>query len=206
MDSTSFEGVTAQDRHPGPTRPDHVNSRPRAAMARRLARTALVGALFVGASLVAAPRVAAIDTDQDALHDHEEAALGTDPRKWDTDGDGLYDGLEVEVLFTHPLLMDTDGDGVNDGAEIPHFNPLNPDTDGDGILDGQECVFCGPDPAAPAPAPVDPAPAERSDRDGDGLYDDDEVNVYGTNPDLWDTDGDGSGDGEEVYYGTNPRG
>ncbi|MDQ3695362.1 MAG: thrombospondin type 3 repeat-containing protein [Chloroflexota bacterium] len=49
-------------------------------------------------------------------------------------------------------------------------------------------------------------PAERSDRDGDGLYDDDELNVYGTNPDLWDTDGDGANDGEEVYYGTNPLG
>jgi hypothetical protein len=47
--------------------------------------------------------------------------------------------------------------------------------------------------------------AQRSDRDGDGLFDDDEVNVYGTNPDLYDSDGDGSGDGEEVYLGTDPR-
>jgi len=46
--------------------------------------------------------------------------------------------------------------------------------------------------------------AQRSDRDGDGLFDDDETDVYGTNPDFYDTDGDGSGDGEEVYYGTNP--
>jgi hypothetical protein len=46
--------------------------------------------------------------------------------------------------------------------------------------------------------------AQRSDRDGDGLFDDDETDVYGTNPDVYDTDGDGSGDGEEVYYGTNP--
>lgn len=46
--------------------------------------------------------------------------------------------------------------------------------------------------------------AQRSDRDGDGLYDDDEVEVYGTNPDVYDTDGDGVGDGEEVYVGTDP--
>jgi hypothetical protein len=46
--------------------------------------------------------------------------------------------------------------------------------------------------------------AQRSDRDGDGLFDDDEVQVYGTNPDVYDTDGDGFGDGEEVYYGSNP--
>jgi hypothetical protein len=46
--------------------------------------------------------------------------------------------------------------------------------------------------------------ALQADRDGDGLFDDDEVNVYGTNPDVSDTDGDGVGDGEEVYLGTDP--
>ena len=46
--------------------------------------------------------------------------------------------------------------------------------------------------------------AQRSDRDEDGLYDDDETEIYGTNPDVSDTDGDGSGDGDEVYYGTDP--
>jgi hypothetical protein len=45
---------------------------------------------------------------------------------------------------------------------------------------------------------------DRPDRDGDGLYDDDETDVYGTNPDVYDTDGDGVGDGEEVYVGTDP--
>jgi hypothetical protein len=46
--------------------------------------------------------------------------------------------------------------------------------------------------------------AQRPDRDNDGLYDDDEMEVYGTNPDVYDTDGDGVGDGEEVYLGTDP--
>jgi hypothetical protein len=46
--------------------------------------------------------------------------------------------------------------------------------------------------------------AQRPDRDGDGLFDDDEVDVYGTNPDVYDSDGDGVGDGEEVYVGTDP--
>lgn len=45
---------------------------------------------------------------------------------------------------------------------------------------------------------------QRPDRDGDGLFDDDEVEVYGTNPDVYDTDGDNVGDGEEVYVGTDP--
>ena len=46
--------------------------------------------------------------------------------------------------------------------------------------------------------------AQRTDTDGDGLFDDDEVQVYGTNPDVYNTDGDGVGDGEEVYYGSDP--
>jgi Stigma-specific protein, Stig1 len=44
---------------------------------------------------------------------------------------------------------------------------------------------------------------QRPDRDGDGLFDDDEVEVYGTNPDNPDTDGDGTGDGEEIYNRSN---
>jgi hypothetical protein len=49
-----------------------------------------------------------------------------------------------------------------------------------------------------------PAAAQRADSDGDGLYDDDETDVYGTDPAVYDTDGDGFGDGEEIYYGSNP--
>src|SRR3954451_9410964 len=49
-----------------------------------------------------------------------------------------------------------------------------------------------------------PVAAQRFDSDGDGLYDDDESGVYGTNLAVYDTDGDGNGDGEEVCYGTNP--
>jgi hypothetical protein len=47
---------------------------------------------------------------------------------------------------------------------------------------------------------------QRSDRDGDGLFDDDETEVYGTNPDVYDTDGDGTGDGEEIYNRDNGLG
>jgi hypothetical protein len=54
---------------------------------------------------------------------------------------------------------------------------------------------------------ITPAHAQdRLDRDGDQLYDDDETNVYGTNPDLFDTDGDGAGDGLEVYNRDNGLG
>lgn len=42
------------------------------------------------------------------------------------------------------------------------------------------------------------------DSDGDGLSDDDEVNVYGTDPFNPDTDGDTWSDGEEVQAGSDP--
>lgn len=51
-----------------------------------------------------------------------------------------------------------------------------------------------------------PARAQRLDSDQDGLFDDDETNVYGTRPDLSDTDGDGVGDGEEIYNRDNGLG
>ncbi|MGC4190682.1 MAG: hypothetical protein QM589_05910 [Thermomicrobiales bacterium] len=44
----------------------------------------------------------------------------------------------------------------------------------------------------------------RQDTAGDGLYDDDETNVYATDPMNPDTDGDGVGDGQEIEDGTNP--
>lgn len=46
--------------------------------------------------------------------------------------------------------------------------------------------------------------AQRDDRDGDGLFDDDETGVYGTDPDNPDSDGDGVDDGQEVFDGADP--
>jgi hypothetical protein len=42
----------------------------------------------------------------------------TDPRKADTDRDGLKDGAEVLRYHTSPRKRDTDGDGWSDRAEI----------------------------------------------------------------------------------------
>ena len=64
----------------------------------------------------------------------------------------------------------------------------------------------GTAPEAPAENEGDTgAGMERSDRDADGLYDDDETDVYGTDPDNQDTDGDGDDDGLEVFNETNPN-
>jgi hypothetical protein len=56
----------------------------------------------------------------------------------DDDGDGLKNGVEVNVCFTDPTRDDTDGDGAPDGVEVGP-DPQNPiDTDGDGKIDAVE--------------------------------------------------------------------
>lgn len=48
--------------------------------------------------------------------------------------------------------------------------------------------------------------ASNTDTDSDGLFDREEVKVYGTDPLKADTDGDGYKDGDEVKSGYNPKG
>jgi hypothetical protein len=165
------------------------------------------------------------DADGDGLSNQAEFQRGTGVRVADTDGDGLDDGREVNVLGTDPTKTDTDGDGLGDGVELStedgyETNPTEPDTDGDGLTDGDEQTSYGTDPAS---ADTDGDGLEdgvevdgtngyntnptNADSDGDGLDDGQEVNVYGTDPTVKDTDGDGLTDGQEVDgqdgYGTN---
>lgn len=58
------------------------------------------------------------DADGDWLTDEEEALFGTDPKKTDTDGDGLSDYFEVKVYHCDPNNPDTDGDGICDGEAV----------------------------------------------------------------------------------------
>lgn len=83
---------------------------------------------------------AAGDDDNDGLSNQVEAAIGTDPRASDSDGDGLLDGEEINQYNSNPTMLDTDGDGLADGEEIRIYRTSvnNPDTDGDGINDGDE--------------------------------------------------------------------
>jgi len=66
------------------------------------------------------------DADHDGLTIAQELAAGSDPDAYDTDGDGLHDGDEVNVYGTDPAVADSDGDGVSDGAEVAAgTNPLS---------------------------------------------------------------------------------
>jgi len=58
------------------------------------------------------------DDDGDGLDALAEVEHRSDPALWDTDGDGLSDGEEVDVYHTDPTLRDTDGDGTDDGVEV----------------------------------------------------------------------------------------
>ena len=99
------------------------------------------------------------DTDTDTLLDVEEAFIGTDPAKPDTDGDGINDGVEVTAARkTDPLVADTDQDGLKDGQEDANGNgitdagetdPTKYDTDGDGMSDALEALATT-DPLDPA--------------------------------------------------------
>lgn len=68
-----------------------------------------------------------IDTDGDGLDDVREEDIGTDPRNWDSDDDGLSDGDEVIIWKTDPNNPDSDGDSYEDGAEVKSgYNPAGP--------------------------------------------------------------------------------
>ncbi len=145
------------------------------------------------------------DRDDDGLSDAEEALLGTDPLHFDTDRDGLPDGLEVARVGdadpstrTDPTRADTDGDGLADGAEDANrdgaldngeTDPNRADSDMGGTPDGLERMD-GTD-------PLDFRDDLDADPDADGLTSREEL-ALGTAPNGRDTDGDGLSDGLEV--------
>ncbi len=59
---------------------------------------------------------------------------------------------------------------------------------------------------SPATSPFPSAVTSGTDTDSDGLTDVEETIVYGTNPNLPDSDADGFLDGNEVFHGYNPNG
>ena len=148
------------------------------------------------------------DPDKDILSNLEEFIRFIDPLDYDTDKDGLNDGLEAVIgfpgklvdgvfliddltnrYFTDPISPDTDHDGINDLEETRGgTNASNADSDGDGLDDNEEQDTYHTSPV-------------HADTDWDRLTDWEEVKGtigYITNPQLQDTDGDGLSDGDEV--------
>jgi hypothetical protein len=96
-------------------------------------------------------RTSPLDSDGDGLSDHDETHRhGTDPRRYDTDGDGLGDGIELGLAdldadpstTTDPLDPDSDGDGALDG-----FNGTDPceDCNNNGLVDADESSPTAPE-------------------------------------------------------------
>lgn len=94
-------------------------------------------------------------------------------------------GASIESMIS----VDTDGDGLPDYWETQYgLDPHDNGTSGESSLGAKD----GPDGAL-------------GDPDGDGLTNLQEFLVTGTNPNLYDTDGDGADDGQEFAAGSNPR-
>ncbi|MBC7170675.1 hypothetical protein H5T54_07115, partial [Candidatus Bipolaricaulota bacterium] len=155
---------------------------------------------YYGGTRRPSPNVA--DSDGDGLSDGEEIGYNTSFCVTDTDCDSLTDKQEVDTWgcadprdHADPLMIDTDGDGLNDDIEFssypacascPYVN--DDDSDDDGLQDGYE------------------------DANKDGTWGEGGTGIttgtsatqatktaaqWETHLCVWDTDGDGLGDGEE---------
>ncbi len=160
-----------------------------------------------------------VDSDGDGINDATEILMGTDPTLADSDGDGVNDPLDCAANdatrktaqecagSTTPLTVpdnDPDKDGIcNPGTTTPVECTLGTDNTGD------NCPFVANSNQADDDHDgigdmCDPSPSTSnnlSDTDNDGLPDNMETDIFGTDPNNPDTDGDGLNDGQEV---TNP--
>lgn len=150
------------------------------------------------------------DYDQDGLSNAEEAELGLNPAMADTDFDGMDDWWEVEY-GTDPLIDDTSLDYDNDGLSTIEefrmlrdhnivFDPHLPDTDDDGISDGNELALIQTEIDSGNEVTADTFDGALDD-DGDGLSNQEELEIYFLDPLSIDTIGDGFRDGWKVQFG-----
>ena len=154
------------------------------------------------------------DTDGDGIPDIVEIQgmrvglfydklIYTDPYNPDTDGDGLLDGeeigkaIEINILghthryypmYSNPTMYDTDGDGVSDYDErrIYGIDPFSVDTDYDGLSDGFEVNY------------VPPSATQQNDLIINHTFDIDIEKLF-IKPWLFDSDGDGISDWDEIF-------
>ena len=171
------------------------------------------GALYGGGTVYTFPN--SNDTDQDGLHDGLELGL-TAPHGGNHTGPGWTPDLDP-ANRTNPVSDDTDRDGLLDGEEDANHDgrvdtgpwlglgnlsggetdPLLEDTDGGSRTDYEE-IFVD------ETNPLD-YDDELRDSDHDGLLDEVEIEVHGTDPFNPDSDYDGLTDGNELLvYLTDP--
>ena len=91
------------------------------------------------------------DPDRDTLRNRTERRLRLNPRRWDTDRDGLSDGVEVRKTKTNPRRKDTDKDGVPDGREVgagsnPRDSSSRPGSGGGSAPPGEASTLLPEDP------------------------------------------------------------
>ncbi len=91
-----------------------------------------------GTSCVPHPTNPSSDVDGDMLPDALEVALGTDPCKYDTDGDGVSDGYEYQAALDLNRNANSSAIPWPAATKKPYPNPLDPsdaniDFDGDSL-------------------------------------------------------------------------
>lgn len=115
----------------------------------------------------------------------------------DADQDGMLDTWEMSrfASLTNAANGDFDDDGLHNGAEYETgMAPDQSDQNTNAINDGVEVWQYL----------LDPRAAPGGDLDGDGINNEDEVFLYGSNPAKVDSDGDGMPDAWEVLHSLNP--
>lgn len=129
------------------------------------------------------------DDDNDELLDIEELEKGTDPLLYDTDGDGVND-KDDEYPLDPNKSKDYDKDGLADENDDDDDNDGCKDDEDVFPLDKNECLDTDNDAIGNN---------ADTDDDNDGLLDDEEINNVGTDPLLYDTDGDEINDKDDVF-------
>jgi len=131
------------------------------------------------------------DPDGDHLTNLDEYMAGSDPNNWDTDGDSLPDGWEVENSMdpADPSDAELDNDYFG-GEEYASYSRVDPPYDNHAEYYREYGI--NPDTGEVLYQPTDP---NNPDTDGDGIYDPDDAWP-------WDFQGKGSSGGGGQGKGT----
>ena len=110
----------------------------------------------------------------------------------------VYIALDSQLTDAGGYTVTIDKENPNAQVSLYNFQPAAPGPTGGPEGDDDGDGLTNADEAVYGANPL------VADTDGDGLLDGTEVATYGTSPVVYDTDGDAVGDGDEVAIGTNP--